>query len=177
MKPSPAIELGITVALAAAILLAGGLIFREEVLEFIHSITSRPAKGVIEFGKALDPSGRAVLNPATAFRIGENVAWVVRFENGAQTKEMVAALFEVMDDGRELPLDRNKMTVEPTDEGVYNFTQAEAFWSLSLKNPGADRHTYRVKYLIADRVAAQGDFTIVKSAEDQPSPDEPIRTP
>ena len=150
----------IAVALVIMVfLVTGGLVFREELSNFLDSMRDGRPEAVIRFGKALDPSGRAVLNPTTSFQLGENVAWVVSFQKGVQGKELVVALFEVSRDGAEIPLGKNKMTVEPTDEGVYNLAPAQVFWSLSPKDPDATRHTYRVKYL-RDRVVAQGDFII-----------------
>jgi hypothetical protein len=146
------------------LLLIGGLVFREELSDFIDSMRAGKPEAAIRFGKALDPSGRSVLNPTTSFQLGENVAWVVHFKKGVQGKELVVALFEVTRDGAEIPLGKNKMTVEPTDEGVYNLASAQVFWSLSPKDPDATRHTYRVKYL-RDRVVAQGDFSIGLSAK------------
>lgn len=149
-----------TVALVVIVFLViGGLVFREGLSDFIDSMRAGKPEAVIRFGTALDPSGRSVLNPTASFQLGENVAWVVRFKKGVQAKELVVALFEVSREGAEIPLGKNKMTVEPTDEGVYNLAPAQVFWSLSPKDPDATRHTYRVKYL-RDRVVAQGDFMI-----------------
>ncbi len=149
-----AVALSITV-----LLLIGGFVFREAIWSFMDSMRAQRPEGLIQFGKVLDPSGRAVLDPTTTFQLGENVAWVVSFKNGVQAKEMVVALFEVDRDGAEIPLGKNKVTVEPTDEGVYNLSSAQVFWSLSRSVPDATRRTYSVKYL-KDRVVAQGDFTV-----------------
>lgn len=146
------------------LLLIGGFVFRQELWNFIDSMRAGRPEAVIRFGKALDPSGRAVLDPTNSFQLNENVAWVVHFNNGIHAKELVVALFEVAPDGTEIPLGKNKMSVEPTDEGVYNLASAEVFWSLSPKDPAATRHTYRVKYL-RDHVVAQGDFIITLSAK------------
>ncbi|MEK6683331.1 MAG: hypothetical protein AABY46_01585 [Nitrospirota bacterium] len=157
-----------TVALVIMVfLLIGGLVFREALSDFIDSMRADRPEAVIHFGKALDPSGRAVLNPTTFFQLGENVAWVVSFQTGVQARELVVALFEVTRDGAEIPLDKNKMTVEPTDEGAYNLAPTQVFWSLSPKDPDATHRTYRVKYL-RDRVVAQGDFSIGLSAKGPP---------
>lgn len=152
------------VVIVLVILAFGGLAFREELSNILDSMRAGRPEAVIRFGKALDPSGRAVLNPTTSFQLGENVAWVVSFQRGVQGKELVVALFEVTRDGTEIPLGRNKMAVEPTDEGVYNLAPAQIFWSLSPKDPDAIRHTYRVKYL-RERVIAQGDFVVGLSAK------------
>jgi len=136
-----------------------GFVFRRELSDFIDSMQAERLEASISFGKGLEPSGRSVLSPTTAFQLGDNVAWVVRFRSGVQSKELVVALFEVAPDGTEIPLDKNKMTVEPTDEGVYNIAPSQVFWSLSPKNPASIRHTYRVKYL-KDHVVVQGDFMI-----------------
>jgi hypothetical protein len=141
------------------LLLTGGLIFRDELSNFLDSMRDGKPEATIRFGKALEPSGRSVLNPTTSFQLGENVAWVVHFKKGVNAKELVVALFEITHDGAEIPLGKNKMTVEPTDEGVYNLAPAQAFWSLSPGDPDATRHIYRVKYL-RNRVVAQGDFMI-----------------
>jgi hypothetical protein len=145
-------------------LIVGGLIFRKELSDFIDSMQVGKLEATIRFGKALDPTGRSVLEPTTSFQLGENVAWVVRFKRGVQAKELVVALFEVAPDRTEIPLGKNKISVEPTDEGIYNLAPAQVFWSLSPKNPDSTRHTYRVKYL-RDHVVAQGDFIINLSAK------------
>lgn len=161
------------VALAVVVLLGvGGLVFRQEVSEFIHAMRPHSMEASLAFGKALDPSGRSVVDPTTTFTLGENVAWVLKFKKNAGVKELIVALYEVSSDGREIPLDRNKMPVEPTDAGLYNFSTSQAFWSLSPKGINADRHTYRVKYIKKD-VVAQGDFTIVDARQDQPASQSP----
>jgi hypothetical protein len=134
------------------------------------------AEATLSFGKGLDPSGRFVVDPTTTFNLGENVAWVLQFKNNAGAKELIVALYEVTSDGREIPLDRNKMTVEPTDTGLYNFSTTQAFWALSPKEISADHHTFRIKYL-KKQVIAQGDFTIVANRHDQPFPAPPVKTP
>ena len=155
----------IAVALIITVLLLiGGFVFRGAIWSFMDSMRADRPDAVLRFGKALDPSGRAVLNPTTSFQLGENIAWVVFFKNGVQAKEMVVELFEVSRDGTEIPLGKNKMTVEPTDEGVYNLSSAQVFWSLSRSDPDATRRTYRVKYS-KERVVAQGDFVINLSAK------------
>lgn len=155
----------IALAFTVIVLLStGGFIFRQELWNFIDSMRVGRPEAVIRFGKALDPSGRTVMDPTTSFQLNENVAWVVHFNNRVHAKELVVALFEVTGGGTEIPLGKNKMTVEPTDEGVYNLAPAQVFWALSPKDPDATRHTYRVKYL-KDRVVAQGDFIINLSAK------------
>jgi hypothetical protein len=150
----------LTVAvIATLILLIGGFVFHDEVRTFLNSMQADRLEATITFGKALDSTGRSVLNPTTVFQLGENVAWVVSFNQGVKTRELVVALFEVAPDGSEIPLGKNKMTVEPTDQGVYNVAPAQVFWSLSPKGMTVDRHTYRAKYL-KDRVVVQGDFII-----------------
>jgi hypothetical protein len=168
---------GRVVALAVVGLLGiGTLIFHQEVSDFIHSMQPYSAEATLSFGKGLDPSGRFVVDPTTTFSLGENVAWVLQFKKNAGTKELIVALYEVTSDGREIPLDRNKMTVEPTDTGLYNFSTTQAFWALSPKEISADHHTFRIKYL-KKRVIAQGDFTIVANRHDQPFPAPPVKTP
>lgn len=157
---------GITTLLVLFVLVVtGGVVYREEISDFIAAMRPVKMEAIISFGKALDPSGKFVSEPATTFDLGENVAWVVHFQKNAGTKELIVALFELTKDGREIPLDRNRMAVEPTDVGLYNFTTTQAFWSLSPKGMEADRRTYRVKYL-KKRVIAQGDFTILRDTKD-----------
>jgi len=168
---------GRVVALALVVLLGvGGVVFRQEVSDFIHAMRPHSMEASLAFGKALDPSGRSVIDPTTTFTLGENVAWVLQFEKNAGVKELIVALYEVSADGREIPLDRNKMTVDPTDAGLYNFSTTQAFWSLSPKELSSDRHTYRVKYIKKD-VIAQGDFTIVANRHDEPSSESPANPP
>jgi hypothetical protein len=154
-----------TLLVSLVLVTTGGAVYHEEISEFIGAMRPVKMEATISFGKALDPSGKFVSDPATTFNLGENVAWVVHFQKNAGTKELVVALFELTKDGREIPLDRNRMAVEPTDVGLYNFTTTQAFWSLSPKATEADRRTYRVKYL-KKRVVAQGDFTILRDAKD-----------
>jgi hypothetical protein len=168
---------GRMVALALVVLLGvGGIVFRQEVSDFIHAMRPRSMEATLAFGKSLDPSGRSVVDPTTTFTLGENVAWVLKFEKNAGVRELIVALYEVTTDGREIPLDRNKMTVEPTDAGLYNYSTTQAFWSLSPKGMGAGRYTYRVKY-IKKEVIAQGDFTIVANRNDQPSSEPRNKSP
>ncbi|MBI3609866.1 MAG: hypothetical protein HY204_04080 [Nitrospirae bacterium] len=168
---------GIAVASAVIFLLIiGGVVFHKEWLDFLDRMPSDRREAAIYFGKALDAAGKDVLNPTTTFTLGENVAWVVRFKKNIGVKELVVALFEIMSDGREIPLDRNKMTVEPTDVGLYNFTTTQAFWFLSPKGMKIGRRTYRVKYL-KDHVLAQGDFTIVADSQDVLPRDQPSKPP
>jgi hypothetical protein len=153
------------VLVSFGLVVIGGAVYHKEILDFIDAMRPVRMEATITFGRALDPSGKFVSDPATTFNLGENVAWVVHFQKNAGTKELVVALFELTKDGREIPLDRNKMAVEPTDVGLYNFTTTQAFWSLSSKATEADRRTYRVKYL-KKRVIAQGDFTILRDTKD-----------
>jgi len=166
------------VALAVVVLLGiGTVIFHQEVSEFIHSMRPYSAEATLSFGKGLDPSGRFVVNPTTTFSLGENIAWVLQFKKNAGVKELIVVLYEVTTDGREILLDRNKMTVEPTDTGLYNFATTQAFWGLSPKEMSADHHTYRIKYL-KKQVIAQGDFTIMMATRrDQPLSESPPNPP
>ena len=159
-------KIGLTVALVVMMaLLIGGLVFHKDLSDFMDSMRADGMEGSISFGRALDASGRFVLNSTTSFQLSENVAWVVHFKKGVHTKELVVALFELTRDGTEIPLGKNKIAVEPTDEGVYNLAPAQVFWSLSPKGSDATHHAYRVKYL-KDRVVAQGDFVIGSSPGD-----------
>jgi len=165
------------VALAVVVLLGTGtLIFHQEVSDFFHSLQPYSAEATLSFGKGLDPSGRFVVNPRTTFTLGENVAWVLQFKKNAGVKELIVILYEITTDGREILLDRNKMTVEPTDTGLYNFATSQAFWVLSPKEMSSDHHRYRIKYL-KKRVIAQGDFTIVADRHDQPLAAPPVKNP
>jgi hypothetical protein len=146
-------------AITGLTLLIGGVVFLDEVKTFLNSMQPGRLEATITFGKALDSTGRSILNPTSVFQIEDNVAWVVSFNQGIKTKELVVALFEVAPDSSEIPLGKNKMKVEPTDQGVYNLAPAQVFWSLSPKGINLDHHTYRVKYL-KDRVVVQGDFMI-----------------
>ncbi|HET6466126.1 MAG TPA: hypothetical protein VFH55_11000 [Nitrospiria bacterium] len=168
---------GTGVGWAMVVLLGVGAVFyHQEVSDFIHAMQPNSMEATITFGKALDPSGRFVVDPATTFSLGENVAWVVHFQKNAGAKELIVSLSEIGPDGREIPLDRNKMTVAPTDIGLYNFTTTQAFWALSPKETGVNRHVYRVKYL-KDRIIAQGDFAIVAKSPEQPPSDRSTKTP
>lgn len=160
---------GMTLALVLLVIVViTGVVFREEIPDFLDSMRPDKVEATITFGKGLDPSGQIVLNPTTTFNLGENVAWVVRFRKRAGAKELVVALFEISPEGREIPLDRKKMSVEPKDTGLYNYTTTQAFWSLSPKRMDTERHTYRVKYF-KKRVIAQGDFTIIGDIKDRPN--------
>jgi len=168
---------GRIVAWVVVVLLGiGALIFHQEVSDFIHAMQPYSEEATLSFGKGLDRSGRFVVDPTTTFSLGENVAWVLQFKKNAGGKELIVALYEVTTDGREIPLDRNKMTVEPTDTGLYNFATTQAFWALSPKEMSADHHTYRIKYL-KKQVIAQGDFTIVSNRPGPPSPVPSTKTP
>ena len=165
------------VALAVVVLLGiGALIFHQEVSDFIRAMQPYSEEATLSFGKGLDRSGRFVVDPTTTFHLGENVAWVLQFKKNAGVKELIVALYEVTTDGREIPLDRNKMTVEPTDSGLYNFATTQAFWALSPKEIKADQHTYRIKYL-KKQVIAQGDFTIVSNRSNPPMAAPPAKIP
>jgi len=96
----------------------------------------------------------------------------VRFQNRAHVKELIVALFQISPEGKEIPLDRNKMSLDPTDIGLYNFTTTQAFWSLSPTGLSTERRTYRVKYL-KKKVVVQGDFTIIGKKEGVPPPPDP----
>jgi hypothetical protein len=160
------------VLLLLALILIGAAIYHKEFLEILESMVPSKMEATITFGKAVDPSGQYVLEPTTTFQLGENVAWVVRFQNQARAKELVVALYQISPEGKEIPLDRNKMVLEPTDIGLYNFTTTRAFWSLSPKGLNAQRRTYRVKY-VKKRVVAKGDFTIIDKSEGAPPPPNP----
>lgn len=168
---------GRVVALAVVVLLGiGTLKFHQEVSDFFHSMQPYSPEATLSFGKGLDPSGRFVVDPTTTFSLGENVAWVLQFKKNAGVKELIVILYEVTTDGREVLLDRNKMAVEPTDTGLYNFATSQAFWVLSPKEMNADHHTYRIKYF-KKRVIAQGDFTIVANRHGQPMSESPANPP
>ena len=168
---------GGVVALAVVVLLGvGALIFHQEVSDFIHAMQPYSEEATLSFGKGLDRSGRFVVDPTTTFHLGENVAWVLQFKKNAGVRELIVALYEVTTDGREVPLDRNKMTVEPTDSGLYNFATTQAFWALSPKEIKADQHTYRIKYL-KKQVIVQGDFTIVSNRSNPPMAAPPAKIP
>jgi len=89
------------------ILLIGGFVFRDDVISFLGFLKANPLEATITFGKALDSTGRSVIDPSTVFHLGENVAWVVSFNQGVRTKELVVALFEVAPDGSEISLGKN----------------------------------------------------------------------
>lgn len=176
-KKDPAISAGAIIALSVIVLLViGGIFFRQEIVQFLRPFEPPGAlplpagkmEGTIQFGKAINPSGRSVQEPTTTFYLDEKVAWVVEFEKGVGTRELIVVLFEIAPDGSEVPLDRNKMTMEPTDHGLYNYSEASAFWSLSPEEPVVEQHTYRVKYLKDGRPVAQGDFTIIDPSKVTP---------
>jgi hypothetical protein len=160
------------VLLLSVLIMVGAVLYHKEFLEFFESMVPSKMEATITFGRAVDPSGQYVLEPTTTFQLGDNVAWVVRFQDQARAKELIVALYQISPEGREIPLDRNKMVLEPTDIGLYNFTTARAFWSLSPKGLSTERRTYRVKYL-KKKVVAQGDFTIIDKSEDAPPPADP----
>lgn len=140
-------------------------VWGDSIREFLKPVGPSGAPlildGTIGFGRVLSPDGRSVEEPATTFKLGEDIAWVVHFEKGVRADELVVELHALTGDGREIFLDANKMEVEPDDEGVYNFTNSRAFWSMAPRELAGNTHTFRVKYLRAGGVAAQGDFSIV----------------
>lgn len=137
----------------------------DSIREFLKPVEPSPTTlvldGTIHFGGALSPDGRSVEDPRTTFKLGENIAWVVQFEKGVLADELVVEMYALTGDGREVFLDANKMDVEPTDEGVYNFSKTNTFWSLSPRELTGNTHTFRVKYMRGGGVAAQGDFSII----------------
>ncbi len=166
--------MGIWIALGLALLLmTAGIIFREEISGFFSPASpSQPpvsAGAKIEFGRALDPSGKTVIDPATSFNLGEDIAWVVSFPEGIGGEELVVALLEITGPGEERLLDRNKMPVEPTDEGVYNFTTTQAFWSFPGPDPNPAFRTFRIKYF-GGALVAEGQFTIRNPARQPERP-------
>ncbi|HEY5649738.1 MAG TPA: hypothetical protein VIU33_09570 [Nitrospiria bacterium] len=171
MKPIQIIAaLGIlTAALVAAVIWIWG----DSIGEFLKPVkpagvsSGRDAR--ILFGKKLSPDGRSVQEPTTTFTLGEDIAWVLQFKNQARTSELVVELYELTGEGVELFLDRNKMTVEPTDDGVYNFASTNAFWSLSPQKDAGNSHTFRIKY-IRETVVAQGDFSIIAGGAESGGP-------
>ncbi len=153
--------LGVGAALLA-ILGAGAWIFRDELVRIDARLSASPGISVIQFGRGLTPDGSQVLDPADRFGPGDTVAWVARFENGIGTRELNVALFKIVD-GTEMQLDRNIMKIEdPSWKVIYNYSQAGAFLAF-LPGNTEERHTFRIKYRTAERVLAQGDFTILKS--------------
>ncbi len=151
--------------LAAAVLGAVFLLWGDLIHDFLRPVdpsrVSSGMEGRIVFGKELSPDGRSVQQLTTTFTLGEDVAWVLQFKNQARTNELIVEVYELTGEGMEIFLDRNKMTVEPTDEGVYNFVSTNAFWSLSPSNQAGNSHTFRVKYFRESGIAAQGDFSII----------------
>ncbi len=151
--------------IGAGVMGAAIWIWGDSIREFLKPVgpsgTTLVLDGTITFGRAISPDGRSVEDPATTFRLGEDIAWVVQFEKGVRAEELVVELHALTGDGREIYLDSNKMEVEPSDEGVYNLTSSKAFWSMAPRELAGNTHTFRVKYLRGGGVAAQGDFSIL----------------